>query len=77
MNRVIPHSCYLFGAEGLIFIIQSITIPLKKVDVVSVHNGLSPEKVLTKLSIVVLYWATVLTELSEGCDKIYHIRSVT
>ncbi len=77
MNHVIPHSCHLFGVEGLIFIVQSITIPLKKVDIVSVHNGFGPEKVLTKLGVVVLYRATVLVELSEGCDKIYHIRSVT
>ncbi len=74
---MIPHSCHLFGAEGLIFIVQSVTIPLKKVNIVSVRNGFGPKKVLTKLGIVVLYQATVLAELSEGCDKIYHIRSVT
>ncbi len=77
MDCVILHSCYLFGAEGLIFVVQSITISLKEVDIISVRDGLSPEKVLTELSVVVLYRTTVLTELSESRDKVHHNGSVT
>ncbi len=77
MDRVVLHFCDLFGAKCLILIIQPVTIPLKKINIIGVRDQLGTEKVLTKLSIIVLNGPTVLAQLPERRDEVHHIRCVT
>ncbi len=51
---MVPHFRDLFGAKCLVLIVQPITIPLKKINVVGVRDRLGMEKVLMELSIIVL-----------------------
>ncbi len=74
---MVSHFRDLFGAKCFVLIIQPVTIPLKQIDVVGVCYRLGMEKVLTKLSIIVLNGSTVLAQLPERRDEVHHIRCVT
>ncbi len=74
---MIPHSRDLFSAEGLIFVVKSVTVPLEEVNVISIRYGLGSEKVFAKLGVVVLNWTTILAKLSKGRNEVHYIGGVT
>ena len=60
MDRVVTHFRDLLGTKCFVLIIQPITIPLKKIDIVGVRDRFGAEKELTKLGVVVLDRSTIL-----------------
>ncbi len=70
---MVVHLCDLLGMKCFILVIQPVTILLKKIDIVSVHDQLGTEKELTKLGIIVLNGPTVLAQLPERRDEVHHI----
>ncbi len=67
----------LLGTKCFVLIIQPVTIPLKKINIVGVHDRLGMEKELMKLSIIVLNGPTILAQLPEHHDEVHHIRCIT
>ncbi len=74
---MVLHFRDLFGTKCFVLIVQPVTIPLKQINVVGVRYRLGTEKVLTKLSVIVLNGSTVLAQLPECRDEVHHIRCVT
>ncbi len=73
---MVMHLRDLLGTKCFVLIIQPVTIPLKKIDIVGVRDQLGTEKELTKLGVIVLNGPTVLAQLSERRDEVHHIRCI-
>ncbi len=73
---MVMHLRDLLGMKCFVLIIQPVAIPLKKIDIVGVHERLGTEKELMKLGVIVLNGPTVLAQLPEHRDEVHHVRCV-